>query len=160
LLEETPNGLVLVDGIEGTIQAVSGHVPETPRPIPSENLQTVLHHIREVHPDTHSKEQHAAGMISLRPALRGSSVDEDGNLYVSLMGTRPSDGLVVVRLGPEGNVRPPLRLGVPLDKDRPDAFGRPRSGGGGALMFPQDFVVRRGKVFVLGIYGLLATYAL
>ena len=153
LLEQTELGLFLVDGVDGTIESISGLQPGGKALIASARLRTVVDHIHDVHSSA-SK----GPSFSVQPALRGSSSDEKGNLYFTVMGTKPSDGLLLVRLDVEGRVQPELRLGVPIDKNRPDAFGRPRSGGDGALMFPQDFTVRQGRVFVLGVHGLLAVY--
>lgn len=158
LLEETSAGLVLVDGIEGTVLSLDGLVPHEPASLGSNEVQVAMDHIKGVHSSKAS--QHQGRVVSSQPVLRSSSADEGGNLYYTLMGTRPSHGLIVVRIGPNGDSQPSLRLAVPVDKDRPDVFGRPRPGGDGALMFPQDVAVRRGNVFVLGVSGLLAVYAI
>lgn len=157
LLEDTSAGLVLIDGMEGTVLPLAGLAPKEPLPIGAKEIQTVVAHMKEIH-SSEALPQHAR-VLSLRPAIRSSSADEVGNLYLTLMGTRPSHGLIVVRIDPEGDSLPTLRLGVPVDKDRPDAFGRPKRGGDGALMFPQDLAAWRGNVFVLGASGLLAIYA-
>lgn len=159
LLEHTPGGLLLIDGLSGTTQKLSALPPEEPRAIPSERLLAAVRHLQEAHAPE-GPVPAAGKSFSFRPALRGSSCDEEGNLYFTLMGTRPSDGIEIIRIDSWGRVKPSLYLGAPLDKNRPDAFGRPRSGGEGSLMFPQDFAIWNGKMFVLGIHGLLAVYAL
>jgi hypothetical protein len=74
------------------------------------------------------------------------------------MGTRPSHGIVVIRVDAGGNALPSFRLESPIDTNRPLAPGRPQPEGDAALMFPHDLAVWRDNVFVLGLHGLLGVY--
>jgi hypothetical protein len=147
--------LVLVDGVLGTFETLSGPVPGERHPIGSAELQAAVRHIGEAQ-TAHSGK--LAGSVSLQPALRNSCVDEAGTLSFTLMGTRPSDGVVVVRSDAQGNSLPALRLEAAVDTNRPQAPELPPPVGEAALMFPHDLAVWRGKAFVLGVHGLLAVY--
>jgi hypothetical protein len=146
---------VLVDGVAGTIEALDGLAPSERRLISSGELRAAIRHIGEAH-GGHSNTPVA--MVSVQPALRNSCVDEAGTLSFTLMGTRPSHGVVVVRTDAEGNSLPSLRLESPIDTNRPDVPGQPRPEGEAALMFPHDLAVWEGKAYVLGVHGLLAVY--
>lgn len=152
LVEQTPDGkLVLVDGVLGSFEVPSGQVPGERRPIASAELQATLRHFEPDHAEARSA-------LSFKAALRGSCVDERGNLSFTLMGTRPSHGVVVIRVDASGNALPSFRLESPIDTNRPLAPGRPQPEGDAALMFPYDLAVWRDHAFVLGLHGLLAVY--
>jgi hypothetical protein len=152
LLEQASEGkLVLIDGVPGTIETLQDLVPAERRQIASPDLQAAVHHIAQVH-------QKPVGIKSIQPTLRNSCVDETGRLSFTLMGTRPSHGVVVVRADAEGNSLLSLRFEAPLDTNRPQSAGRAQVEGEAALMFPQDLAVWRGKAFILGVHGLLAVY--
>jgi hypothetical protein len=156
LLEQAPREkLVLVDGVLGTLEILNGTGRAQVRQIASADLQAAVRHIADVH-RAHSGEP--IGIRAIEPALRNSCVDESGTLAFTLMGTRPSHGVVVVRTDAEGNSLSSLRLAAPVDTNRPQATGSPDVQGEAALMFPQDLAVWRGKAFVLGVHGLLAVY--
>lgn len=150
-------GFVVTDGVTGLTEKVNGPAPNERRPIDSAETQLMLRAARE---RAASRAEAGGGPSSSRETtLRGSCADESGRLYFTLMGLRPSAGVVAVRLGADGVGLPPLRLEAIQDKERPDFFGRPRpSSGEAALMFPQDLAVWKDQAFVLGIHGLLAIY--
>lgn len=155
-LERTPDGdLVLLDGVGGTFEVLNGLSSSGRRPIPSNEVQIAVRHIEQDHADPVG----AAGGISLRPALRGASVDEQGIVASTLMGTRPSQGIIVIRFTVDGRGLAPLRLAAPVDT-KLVAAGAAEANQERALMFPQDLAIWRGTVFVLGVNGLLATYPL
>lgn len=152
MLEQTPDGkLVLVDGVLGTFEVLSGPIPDEKSPIASAELQATLRHFQQDHAEERSS-------LSFKAALRGSCVDERGTFSFTLMGTRPSHGIVVIRVDTGGNALPSFRLESPIDTNRPLAPGRPQPEGDAALMFPYDLAVWRDNVFVLGLHGLLAVY--
>ncbi len=154
LLEELPGGkLVLVDGVTATFQVLSEQSPEELRTIKSPELQASLRHLQQVH-----GAQTTAPIDRVEMVLRGSCTDERGQISFTLMGTRPSQGIVVVRIDGDGNALPSLRLEAPMDANRPQIAGRPRSEGDASLMFPYDLALWRDKAFVLGVHGLVAVY--